>query len=275
MLVGGSAYSLTRPNTRPWAVDGVMTGALVMSSPALACAPVASMNLSKGAVEAPAMAQAMTMIPVLLAMLKEVVRSLPGLALAAYHPCGLKELSPATLVQALPLLSLTLVIASWPVFTGAVSTIRFPDDGRFTVDEPGQGWNVCCTFWMRIALLAGAVPAAAALKAMAIVLNRSLPDPWATVIVGLMAAAVVWTVYCEIEASCRFADASVKPAPAVTAVTALERLPRAPTPGMAIPCWEMRVPPFASLFPCVELPAGMGLATPESARRPAPAPGVC
>ena len=130
---------------------------------------------------------------------------------------------------------MTLLIASWPVFTGAVSASRFPDDGRFTVDEPGNGWNVCCTFWMWIPL-AGAVPAAAALKAMAIVLKRS-PEPWAAVSVGLIAAAVVWTVYCEMEASCRFADASVKPAPAVTAVTVLERLPRAPTPGMAMACW--------------------------------------
>src|SRR6266403_3195309 len=233
MLVGGPVYSLTRPNTRPRAVEGAMT-TLVMSSPALAWAPVASVNLSKGAVEAPAMSQAMTTIPVLLSTLKEMVRSLPGLALAAYHTCGLSELSPATFVQRLPLLSVTLVIASWPVFTGAVSAIRFPDDGRFTVDEPGQGWNVCCTFWIRIPLVVGAVPAAAALKATAIVLKRSDPDPWATVSVGLMAAALVWTVYCEIEASCRFADASVKPAPAVTALTVLERLPRAPTPGMAI-----------------------------------------
>ena len=70
-----------------------------MSAPAVACAPVASVNLSNGAVEAPAMSQAMTMIPVLLATLKEMVRSLPGAALAAYHTCGLNELSPATLVQ--------------------------------------------------------------------------------------------------------------------------------------------------------------------------------
>src|SRR6266481_7900698 len=91
MDMGGPVYSLTRPNTRPWAVDGVMRGALVMSSPAWACAPVASVNLSKGAVEAPAMSQAMTMIPVLLATLKEMVRSLPGVALTAYQTCGLSR----------------------------------------------------------------------------------------------------------------------------------------------------------------------------------------
>src|SRR5882762_2693786 len=195
--------------TSPLAVVGVMTGALVMSSPALTCAPVASVNVSKGAAAAPVMSQAMTMIPVPLSTLKEIVMSLPGVALTAYQTCGLSRLSPASFVHALPSLSLTLVIASWPVFTGAVSAIRFPDDGRFTVDEPGQGWNVCCTFWIRIPLVVGAVPAAAALKATAIVLKRSDPDPWATVSVGLMAAALVWTVYCEIEASCRFADASV------------------------------------------------------------------
>src|SRR5438132_938211 len=188
MLVGGPVYSLTKPMTRPWAVDGVMRGALVMSSPAWACAPVASVNLSKGAVEAPAMSQAMTMIPVLLATLKEMVRSLPGVALTAYQTCGLSRLSPASLVQALPLLSLTLVIASWPVFTGAVKASRFPDDGRFTVDVPGQGWKVCCMFWMRIPL-EGAVPADATLKAMAMVLKWSVPDPWATVSVGLMGDA--------------------------------------------------------------------------------------
>src|SRR5438128_800192 len=139
MLVGGPVYSLIKPMTRPLAVVGVMTGAPVMSSPALACAPVASVNLSKGAVAAPVMSQAMTMIPVLLATLKEIVRSLTGDALTAYQSCGLSSFSPASFVHALPLLSVTLVIASWPVFTGAVSTSRFPDDGRFTVDEPGHG----------------------------------------------------------------------------------------------------------------------------------------
>ena len=209
---------------------------MVMSSPAVTCSPVASVNLSKGAAEAPAMSQAMTTIPVLLATLKEMVRSLPGVALTAYQTCGLSRLSPASLVQALPLLSLTLVIASWPVFTGAVKASRFPDDGRFTVDVPGQGWKVCCMFWMRIPL-EGAVPADATLKAMAMVLKWSVPDPWATVSVGLMGAAVVWIMYWEIEASCRFADASLKPAPGVTALTVLVRLPSAPEPGMAIACW--------------------------------------
>src|SRR2546428_13899097 len=114
-------------------------------------------------------------------------------------------------------------------------------------------------FWMRIPL-AGAVPAAAALNAMAMVLKWSVPDPWVTVRIGLMAAAVVWMAYWEIEASCRFADASVKPAPAVTPLTVLVRLPSAPTPGMAIAGWQMRFPPVASLFPGVKLPAETGLA---------------
>jgi len=60
-------------------------------------------------------------------------------------------------------------------------------------------------FRTRISRAAGAVPAAAALKAMAVVLKRSAPDPWATVSVGLMAAAAVWTAYWEIAASCLFA----------------------------------------------------------------------
>src|SRR6266404_5064049 len=114
--------------TRPLAVVGVMTGA-----------PVASANLSKGAIAAPVMSQTMTTIPVPLSTLKEIVRSLPGVALTAYQTCGLSRLSPASFVHVLPLLSVTLVIASWPVFTGAVSASRFPDDGRFTVDEPGHG----------------------------------------------------------------------------------------------------------------------------------------
>src|SRR6267143_719406 len=143
MLVGGPVYSLTKPMTRPLAVVGVMTGALVMSSPALACAPVASANLSKGAVAAPVMSQAMTTSALLLARLKEIVRSFAGVALTAYQTCGLSSLSPATFVHALPLLSETLVIASWPVFTGAVSASRFPDDGRFSVDEVGQERKVC------------------------------------------------------------------------------------------------------------------------------------
>src|SRR6266403_1488055 len=100
--------------TSPLAVVGVMTGAPVMS-------------------------QAMTMIPVPLSTLKEIVMSLPGVALTAYQTCGLSRLSPASFVHALPSLSVTLLISSWPVFTGAVSASRFPDDGRFTVDEAGHG----------------------------------------------------------------------------------------------------------------------------------------
>ncbi len=103
------------------------------------CAPAASANVSKGAVAAPVMSQAMTLIPVLLSTLKEIVRSLAGTALTAYQTCGLSSLSAATFVHVLLLLSVTLVSASWPVFTGAVSASRFPDDGRFTVAEPGHG----------------------------------------------------------------------------------------------------------------------------------------
>ncbi len=85
------------------------------------------------------MSQAMTTSEVLLARSKEIVRSFEGVALTAYQNCGLFGLSPATFVHALPLLSVTLVISSWPVFTGAVNTSRFPDDGRFTVDDPANG----------------------------------------------------------------------------------------------------------------------------------------
>src|SRR5258708_21515078 len=144
MLVGGPVYSLTRPKTRPLAVVGVMTGARVRSSPARACAPVASANLSKGAVAAPMMSQAITTSAVLLARLKEIVKSFAAAALTAYQNCGLSGLSPATFVHELPLLSVTPVMASWPVLTGAVSTSRFPDDGRFPVDEPAHGGNLGC-----------------------------------------------------------------------------------------------------------------------------------
>ena len=67
---------------------------------------------------------------------------------------------------------------------------------------------------MRMAAGSGAVPAAAALRAMASVLNES-PVPPVVVNVGLMGPAADWIAYWCTTAMRRSAAIRVKPAPAL------------------------------------------------------------
>jgi len=92
-------------------------------------------------------------------------------------------------------------------------------------------------FWTRIPRAAGAVPAAAALKAMAMVLKWSAPDPWATVSVGLMAAAggLDRVLGDRSELSVRRCEREARAG--VMPLTRLVRLRAHPFPGFAIAWW--------------------------------------